>query len=289
MANSMTGFGRGFAECAAFSVTVEISTVNRKQFDATIWLPREWLSFEVRLLGVLREGIGRGAVKCTVSLQAAPGQTGALAGLAERYRQVQQVAKTLGIASEGSLADLVALCAVEEPGAGVAASEEAWALIVQATRKALAHLQEMRQLEGARITADLQARLGRLHELYERLRTIAPGVPEAHRAALQQRIESLMPSGAPLDPGILEREVALFADRCDVSEELTRLGVHFAHAEKLLTGEEACGRALDFLCQEFFREINTTGSKCGDHEMSRLVIDFKTLLETIREQVQNLV
>lgn len=287
MVKSMTGFGRGSAQGPGYAVTVELSTVNRKQFDATIWLPREWMAFEVRLLGVLREGIGRGTVKCAVSVQATEA-VGAVAGAAARYAQVQALARQLGVAGEGSFSDLVALCAGGGESQAPEPDESAWAVVEAATRGALEKLQAMRAHEGERIVADLQARLTKLHGFYEEIAAIAPTLPEAHRAELKRRIEALMESGQPLDAGVLEREVALFADRCDISEELTRLAAHFTHAQTLLSGEGACGRALDFLCQEFFREINTTGSKCASNEISRLVIAFKTLLETVREQVQNL-
>ncbi|MGN0886247.1 MAG: YicC/YloC family endoribonuclease [Candidatus Spyradenecus sp.] len=283
----MTGFGRGSAQGPGYAVTVELSTVNRKQFDATIWLPREWMAFEVRLLGVLREGIGRGTVKCAVSVQATEA-VGVLSGAAARYAQVRALAQTLGVTGEGSFSDLVALCAGTGEASVPEADDAAWAVVEAAARGALEQLQAMRLHEGERIAADLQARLVKLRGIYEEIAAIAPGLPGAHRAELKRRIEALMEGGVALDAGTLEREVALFADRCDISEELTRLAAHFTHAQTLLSSEGACGRALDFLCQEFFREINTTGSKCASNEISRRVIDFKTLLETVREQVQNL-
>lgn len=287
MVKSMTGFGRGAAKGPGYAVSVELSTVNRKQFDAAVWVPREWLSFEVRLLALLREGIARGAVKCAVSVQGLGEESAGLAGVADRYRRLRGLAERLGVAGEGSFSDLVALDAGAAEAGVPEATEEVWEVVEAAAREALAHLRAMREHEGARIAADLLERLGRLEGLYERIAAVAPGLPEAHREVLRKRIEGLMPSGAALDEGVLEREVALFADRSDISEELTRLRAHFAHARTLLGGEETCGRALDFLCQEFFREINTTGSKCASDEISRWVIDFKTLLETVREQVQN--
>lgn len=287
MANSMTGFGRGSAQGPGYTVTVELSTVNRKQFDATLWLPREWMALEARLLGLLREGIARGTVKCAVSVQCTD-QTLALAGVAERCAQVRALAERLGVPGEVTIHDLVALCQGQNQSTAPEADETAWAVLAQATREALERLGAMRRHEGARIAEDLLARLERLHALYQRIAAIAPTLPAQHREALARRIETLTAGAVQLEPSILEREVALFADRCDISEELTRLAAHFAHARTLLSGEGACGRALDFLCQEFVREINTTGSKCASNEISSLVIAFKTLLETVREQVQNL-
>jgi uncharacterized protein (TIGR00255 family) len=112
-------------------------------------------------------------------------------------------------------------------------------------------------------------------------------VPAAYKSVLEKRLAELLGPGCVADPALVAREVAVFADRCDVSEELTRLASHFAQVDKVLDAGGACGRTLDFLCQELFREINTTGSKANQAEISRLVIDFKAGLEAVREQVQN--
>ncbi len=288
MVKSMTGFGRGSAGTPNYSVTVEISTVNRKQFDGSVWVPREWLAFEPRILALLRESIVRGAVKCMVSVKALSVADSAQA-LAERLEWVKAASEKLGIAGKATFADVVALSTAE--GVAVCVPEptdEAWSHTEQAVREALGHVCKMREHEGVRIAEDLRKRLHALHDIYTQICALAPALPSLYRDALSKRLKELLPAGAPLDPGMLEREVALFADRCDISEELTRLGAHFAHAETLLAGDAPCGRPLDFLCQEFFREINTTGSKCSSGDIARQVIAFKTLLETFREQVQNL-
>ncbi len=287
MVKSMTGFGRGSVATPTHVVTVELSTVNRKQFDATVWLPREWMCFEVPLLSLLKGGILRGAVKCAVNVKPLGGG-GASDELSARFAMVSAAAVRMGITVAPTLSDLVTLSTATELSALPEPSEEMWAAVEAAAREALEKLCAMRLHEGERIVADLRERFARLFAMYESIRAEAPGLPAAQRDVLRARIEALLPEGITLDEGALEREVALFADRCDISEELTRLDAHFAHAETLLGGEAPCGRPLDFLCQEFFREINTTGSKCASNHISHLVIEFKTLLETVREQVQNL-
>lgn len=287
MVKSMTGFGRGCAASATHAITVEIATVNRKQFDATLWLPREWLGFESRLIGVLREGIARGAVKCSVTLKPLSERDGAQV-LINRFERLKAVAQQLGLPGEGSLADLVALSAGEEEATAPEPTEELWEVLASATRQALEGLQAMRLHEGERIAADLRSRLAQLQTMHGEIAALAPTLPAMWRDTLRKRIEELLTDGRNLDKDVLEREVALYAERVDIAEELTRLKAHFAHAETLLTGDAPCGRALDFLCQEFFREINTTGSKCNNSDIARIVIAFKTLLETVREQVQNL-
>ena len=283
----MTGFGRGAATGAGLAVTVELAAVNRKQFDATLWLPREWLVFEARLQTLLREGIARGAVKCSVTAKPLAGAD-ATQALEARFRTLREAAARLGLKGEPTFSDLAALCAAEADEAAPEPTEAVWEAVEAATREALARLRQMRETEGAKIAKDLLGRLAGLRELHAQIAAIAPTLPPLWREALRKRLAELTPEGAAPDEGVLEREMALFADRCDISEELTRLGAHFAHAERLLGGGEPCGRALDFLCQELFREINTTGAKCAGCDIPRLVIAFKTLLETFREQVQNL-
>ncbi len=283
----MTGFGRGQVSCCAHTITVELSTVNRKQFDANMWLPREWMGFEARLLGVLKQGIVRGAVKCAVLVKPLEGNAETQA-VVERFQRLRETAKRLGLSGEGSISDLVALSTLESEAVIPEPTDELWAGVEAATLEALKGLQAMRLHEGERIAADIRERLARLQAMHQEIAAIAPTLPAYYKEALQRRIAELLPEGQTLDSGTLEREVALFAERADIAEELTRLTAHFAHAETLLAGEAPCGRALDFLCQELFREINTTGSKCNSGDITRQVIAFKTLLETVREQVQNL-
>lgn len=287
MVKSMTGFGRGVGQNATHAITVEVSTVNRKQFDATLWLPREWQRFEVRILGLLQKTIARGAVKLSVTvtpLEAAE-TSSALVSHLERLRAL---AKTVGIQGAFTLSDLLALPSEVTQAELPAPSDELYATLSAAVSEAVENLQKMRLHEGERMAQDIRERFSRLHVLYTDIQQIAPTLPPLYRDALNKRIADLLPEGLTLDANQLAREVALFADRCDIAEELTRLQAHFDHAETLLTSDTPCGRSMDFLCQEFFREINTTGSKCNNANIARKVIDFKTLLETIREQVQNL-
>ena len=288
MAKSMTGFGRGVATWETYTITVELATVNRKQFDASIWLPREWMCFEVKVLNLLKASIARGAVKCSINVKATA-TNDATSELTARYQHVCTVAEKLNIPCAATFSDLVALAVANIEDAALPEPTDAhWAALEQAVTAAVTQLQAMREHEGLRIAKDIRTRLAKLHTMYAEIATIAPTLPALYREQLAKRIADLLPSGIVLDEGHLEREVALFADRADISEELTRLEAHFAHAETLLNGDAPCGRPLDFLCQEFFREINTTGSKCASNAISTLTIEFKTLLETVREQVQNL-
>lgn len=273
--------GKGFA------VTVELSSVNRKQFDATLWLPKEWLSFEARLLGLLRTAISRGAVKGLVTVRPLSGADAA-AALEARLRVVREAAGRLGLKGEPTVSDLAALAAAAPEPPPPGPTEPVWETVEAAARDALKGLVETRRAEGGRIAEDLRKRLEGLRGIHAQIAALAPTLPPLWKEALRKRLAELLPAGTALDAGTLEREAALFADRCDIAEELTRLASHFAHAETLLSGEAPGGRPLDFLCQELNREANTIGSKCAGTEIPRLVLAFKTLLETFREQVQNL-
>lgn len=273
--------GKGFA------VTVELSSVNRKQFDATLWLPKEWLSFEARLLGLLRTAISRGAVKGLVTVRPLSGADAA-AALEARLRVVREAAGRLGLKGEPTVSDLAALAAAAPEPLPPEPTEPVWETVEAAARDALKGLVETRRAEGGRIAEDLRKRLEGLRGIHAQIAALAPTLPPLWKEALRKRLAELLPAGTALDAGTLEREAALFADRCDIAEELTRLASHFAHAETLLSGEAPGGRPLDFLCQELNREANTIGSKCAGTEIPRLVLAFKTLLETFREQVQNL-
>lgn len=287
--NSMTGFGRGSAGANGWRVDVELSTVNRKQFDVSLSLPRDLAALESRATALLHARIRRGYVKGTVRLQASGG-TGAAVNTESARAQIAALRK---VAADLLLPDDLAastLLRLPQPilGGDAAApdTEAVWGLLEPALLQALDALAAMRSAEGAALCTDLRMRLERLATVLPALRERAPGVVATYRAALAKRLEEAALRIPTDDPALL-REVALFADRCDISEELTRLDSHFAQATDLLASPEPCGRALDFLCQELFREINTVGSKANDAALAALVIGFKADLEAFREQVQN--
>ena len=292
---SMTGFGRGLAADADWRVEVELSSVNRKQLDISLSLPRNLVSLESRLVAVIHARISRGYVKGAIRVQRAAEAPAFDAGrLAARVAQIRALAAELGMEDDLAASDLVALLSAEDPSASgpdafqSAAPDPALAaLLEQATARAANELDASRRAEGARLETDLRARLAALHARLPEFRAHAAGVAAAWRAALLRRIaEAALP--IPADDPAVAREVALFADKCDVQEELTRLESHFAQADALLDGDEPCGRALDFLCQEFFREANTLGSKSNCAPLTALVVAFKADLEAFREQVQNI-
>ena len=292
---SMTGFGRGEAQADGIKAVVELGTVNRKQFDCNVSMPRDLGCLESKLHALVHSKVTRGYVKGTVSLSAATGG-GDSAPLIDVEKARAQVRALRSAAAELGLDDDLrasVLLRLPEMMRGSSLGDDPtalWPLVEQATQAALQKLVEMRQLEGAALDRDLRQRFDALRLVSEKIAPLAAAVPKNYQALLEKRLAELLAFGKEgvVDPALLAREVAVFADRCDVSEELTRLASHFAQVTKTLDEGQACGRTLDFLCQELFREINTTGSKANDAEITRLVIAFKAGLEAAREQVQNI-
>lgn len=288
---SMTGFGRGEERCRGFKVCVELGSVNRKQFDCALSLPREWFALEPMLQNLLRQHVARGYVKASVTLSSDGGDS-VLLDIMAIERQVAElriVARNLGLPDDLTATSLLQLPEVQRPRLAVDLLESLWPALEKATLSALEALDTMRQREGTLLREVLLQRIQELRGVSEQISELAPTVPLAYKSVLEQRLAKLLENqGIEEDTAIVAREVAIFADRCDISEELTRLHSHFEQIELTLARGGVCGRTLDFLCQEMFREINTTGAKANHAEISRMTIQFKAGLEAIREQVQNI-
>ncbi|HRR33317.1 MAG TPA: YicC family protein [Kiritimatiellia bacterium] len=289
---SMTGFGRGEAVEGAVKVVVELSTVNRKQFDCSISLPRELVSLDAKIQALVHAHVTRGYVKglvtVTASEQAGTASALDLDRLTTQLDAVRTAAQALGLADDLTASSLLRFPDLLRPSVLPDDPLDVWPLMEKAVQAALEKLDAMRLREGGALEQDLRARFAALEALSHQIAELAPTVPVTYQAVLERRLSELLGTGQMADPALISREVAVFADRCDVSEELTRLASHFAQVTKVFDAGGACGRTLDFLCQELFREINTTGSKANDAAISRLVIDFKAGLEAVREQVQNI-
>ena len=283
----MTGFGRGEAAAGKYKVVVEAGSVNRKQFDCHCSLPRELAILEAKLAELARGRVSRGAIRLSVQVSAAGGGNAGDAAIAARIEQLRALAARIGLKDDLTAKDLIRID--PDDVSSLPDPLEMWPAIEAAANAAFDGLVEMRAREGAALEKALRAFVDSLRAIHARLEARAPLVPAAYRDALEKRLATLLAERpAALDPDALAREVALFADRADVREELARLASHFAQADKLMSSSEPCGRALDFLCQEFAREIGTLGAKANDADMTRDVIQFKADLEAFREQVQNI-
>lgn len=288
--HSMTGFGRGTAATSEWHAGVEVGTVNRKQAEVVVNLPREIAGLEVKVRQAVLAAVSRGRAQVTVRLEAAGGgaevrlDRGLALALRKAFGELEELVGEPLVPVAG---DYLRMPGVLSAAVRQISEEEAWQAVEPALRDALAAMCAMRAAEGAHLRDDIDLRLGELSALTSKIAVIAPGRLPRQRDLMEKRLRD---SGVPMDLGDERflRELALFADRCDITEELTRLASHAVKFREYLGSAEAPGRALDFLCQEIFREFNTIGSKANDAEIAQLVVEAKTGLEQIREQIQNI-
>lgn len=287
----MTGFGRGEASGDAGRVTVEIKAVNHRFCEVVFRMPRQFSALEDRGRKLIQSKVARGRFEVYVawepSAEARAVKVDKDLALAY-YNALRQLAEEIGSNQELSLDTLAKLPEVLSVEEGELTDDEIWALLEPALTQAMAGLITMREREGAILAADLAERLDRIEAFRSAALQRAPQVVEEYRQRLTRRLEELLPPTNPVDPQRLAQEVALFADRADVTEELQRLASHIGQFRQALQSDEAVGRKLDFLVQELGREINTIGSKADDAELTAAVVAAKSELEKIREQVQNL-
>jgi uncharacterized protein (TIGR00255 family) len=288
---SMTGHGRGEATRGAVRAEVELWSVNRRQLEARLALPRALSALEPRVQEALGRSLKRGCVSGTAKITASGSGRRAARVEMDAARQylggLRRVARALGLKDDLSAQSLLAVPELVRCPSPADDPEAAWPALSQALARAVRGLVAMRREEGAALARDIGLRLARLRRLRLRIGALAPRVPARYRKRLLDRLRE---AGAAAAAGSQEllREVALLADRSDISEELTRLDSHLGQAGGHLGRGGTVGRTLDFLCQEMFREINTAGSKANDAAISRQVVLFKAELERMREQVQNL-
>jgi len=282
----MTGFGRGVSEQGPVRATVDLRTVNHRFLDLKLRAAVA-PSLEEQISSKIRAGIERGSVAVSVHVARSTAATGALrideAAAHHAHTTLRHMANTLGLAPP----DLALVLA--QPGVIQTSGDDgdvADAAILAALDQALAQLSEMRAVEGAALQRELLSRLDELAQLRATIETHAAGITEQLHKKLVDRVAKLV-GDAAIDPARLAQEVALLAERADITEELVRLGSHLDQARTIATGSAASGRKLDFLVQEIGRELNTIGSKSQRTEISASIVEAKSVLEKMREQVQN--
>lgn len=290
MLRSMTGFGSGSSTVGAESLTVELKAVNHKFAEVKVRLPRELSALEPTIQKQVKDRLARGAIEVTIR-RAARSATGTVPqvdlALAKEYRRAwSELARALDIPDTVSLRDIATqmnVVRLEEPQVSV---EDATKATEAALVVALEALSQMRLTEGQALSTDLSSRLALVAQWVAEVRQLAPKAIDAYRTRLSERIAELS-QGIAVDPQRLAQEVAFFAERTDIAEEMTRLESHLVQFKALIASAEPSGRKMDFLVQEMHREVNTTGSKSQHTEISARVMQLKAELERIREQVQN--
>jgi uncharacterized protein (TIGR00255 family) len=274
-------------------VVVELSSVNNRFFKAMWKMPDCLLVWREEMETLLRKQIARGSLTVAITTLGSEldgSHSLDAAALARYAKQAQTVARKLKLTGwRPDLNQLLALPgAVRETPAPGRASPALWRAIKAALEEALRSLTKMREREGGHLKADMDARVRRIGQLVKEAGQAVPQVVEVYAKKLRDRIDGLLKEhGLTAEPAALAREVALFADRADVSEELSRLQAHLDALRDTLRGGDEAGRKIEFLLQEVQRETNTLGSKASDSRVSALVIEMKGEIEKIREQVQN--
>jgi uncharacterized protein (TIGR00255 family) len=287
----MTGYGRAESDYRGTRFSVEVNSVNRKQSDIAINLPRDLGELEPRVRQTINENISRGRTNVVITLHGGANGARQLAldtELARSYHEAMRaLQKELSVAGEITIGAILQAPGVMRLPEETISAQEAWPAIDRALQSALSDLIKMREREGKHLAKDLIHRLKAMRKNLKEIRALHPDVVKKYRAALLDRIQK---AGLPIpnDDERLIKEVSFFADRADVSEELTRLESHLAQFAHHLRRNDPVGRTLEFITQEIFRELNTLGAKANDAAISQRVVACKAELEKIREQIQNL-
>lgn len=290
MAMSMTGYGRASASTAEGEFTVEIRSVNHRYLDLSFRMPRELSGIEDQARALITSRLGRGKVDVYVAVDRRGSARGASIDLelARWYaQQLRAAARELNIESDVSLDTILRMPDVVAASEPAADADELWQALKGAFAEALEGLERMRSAEGERLILDIRGRLDRMEQALEKLRALAPRTVEAYRARLDARVAEML-GDARVDEARLATEVALFADRCDYTEETVRFSSHIRQFRTALDAEGPIGKKLDFIVQEMNREVNTVASKAQDAEVAALAVEIKSELEKVREQVQNI-
>jgi len=296
---SMTGLGaasrsaaraKGKSGAQALALSAEVRSVNHKFLQLKLRLPSELALLEPEVEALVRKRLERGSVTLNVSSHGAA-QLSALAldvDVARRYHvQLLELARELGLEPKVELEDLAKLPGVFASEPDSKAMQQGRKLLLEVVEAALDNLEEMREREGQALARDLAKHGAQITRIAAQIRTRMPVVVKGHQDNLRKRVAELLGEKAALAPADVAREIALLADRLDVTEEITRLESHLAQLQVLCAKNGSVGRQLDFLVQEFLREANTIGSKCNDAQVAHAVVELKTSIERLREQVQN--
>lgn len=297
MSFSMTGYGQSTLQYGGYKVEIEIKSVNHRYCEVVLRMPREWTCFEDVLRRTAQQYVKRGRIDIYMNKEAEL-ENAAFATLnhsaVKAYLQaVDDLHSQYGIEGKLTVKDILALPDVllspDHRPTGDGEDMEAWGEVLQeGLRKALESLKTMRCKEGHHLSQDIEQRLQRLQVLHGEMMELAPHVVEEHRTKLRQRLSELQDHSFSVDEYKFGMEIALYADRSNIDEELIRLQSHFQQCKELLLADEAIGRKLDFLIQEMNREVNTIGSKANHLPLVTRVVEMKAELEKIREQAANI-
>ena len=291
MISSMTGYGRSEQVENNRKVLVEISSVNHRYLDLNVRMPRLLMPFEEAIRKMLKDRLSRGKVEINITYQSTAKEDLEVVvneALGEAYLSgLRQLGEKFGLEDDlklSALMNVTDLVSFQKKNADEASISET---VLGAVEKALEALTNMRLKEGEALKKDILEKNANLLQMVQAIEIRSPHVVVQYRERLQNRLGELL-TEVPIDEGKMATEIALFADKCAIDEEITRLKSHINQLDEILTEGHVVGRKLDFLMQEMNREANTIGSKANDYEITKMVVTLKTEIEKIREQVQNI-
>ncbi len=284
----MTGFGRSVFSCENFDLSIDAYSVNKRGLEVNVYLPRDWQSLEQELLAKVKNFFTRGKVQVTFKLTNKQVAQSFLdkSTISGALKNLAQIALDNGLEFKPSADTILKISEIFKSECSINL-EEHKENVVNVFLETLAKLDEMRVAEGLALKKDTFERLDLLSEYLEEIEIHSQQSVEKYRESLMQRLKSLDLELNLADERLL-KEITLFADKCDVSEEKTRIKSHLLQFKETFEEAQAVGRKLDFLCQELGREINTISSKANNVELTKVTILFKNELERIREQIQNI-
>lgn len=292
MVSSMTGYGRGEASKNGLTVSVEIRSVNNRFLEVTTRLPRLLSQREKEIKDLIRGALSRGTVNVMVKLDqesgAKPPMKVNTSAAKSYYRLLNELRRSVKLREKVKLEHLLSFSDILEPVDAEETDEKEWQLLRQGMTQALADLNEMRAQEGRELVKDLDRRIRWMNETLNSVEALSIQRIPDERKRLNERIVRLVEDKKVIDQNRLELEIALLADKLDVTEECVRFRSHNKFFLEALNGKDAAGRKLNFLVQEMNREANTIGSKANDPSLAHLVVSLKEELEKIREQLQNI-
>ena len=291
MARSMTGFGRAGYTASGLDITVELKSVNHRYFEFTSRLPRGYMYLEEKLKSFCQQQISRGKLEVSVIIEDNGAGTAAVeanTALAEAYlNAVKGLSERLRVKNDVKMSSLMNIPELFTVKKQMLEEETVTSAVLAAAEEAMGSFIAMRDAEGERLKADVLSRADEILRKVEYIEERSPETVTAYRQRLEQKIRELI-SDAQVDEQRLLTETAVFADKVAVSEETVRLRSHIEQLRQLLDGGGPVGRKLDFIVQEMNREANTIGSKAQDIDIARTVVDIKSEIEKIREQIQNI-
>ena len=298
MLKSMTGFGRGQYEDENFSVTVEMKTVNHRYNEVAIRLPRFLNPLEDKIRKTILKTVNRGRIDVFINADYTSSENCTLKvdkNLAAAYHKaLQEVGAAIGLEelNINSAQEVMYLSRCQDVinvKEGFFDVETVWPKVEQAVKEALDNLVTMRETEGGNIYGDFVYRADLIAEKLTKIEERSPMVVEEYQAKLTDRLNNLLADhNITVEPERLLQEVAIFADRASITEEIVRLKSHIKQFKNIINSDQPVGRKLDFLIQEFNREANTIASKANDYTLAQIVVEIKAEIEKIREQIQNI-